>query len=685
MMITRPGHYHAWLARAVVLTGVCGSFTAPTALADVTLPSIISDHMVLQCDTRATIWGWANPGDQITVAPSWSGPIMRAATADANGSWSTVIDTPTAGGPHTVVVKGPDNSITISDVLVGEVWVCGGQSNMEWSINAIGPHGLGYDGTAEILAEAKRPQLRYFDVPNVLSATPAEVCGGKWVVCSPQTAGPFSAVGYFFGSAIQDRLEVPVGLIGSNWGGTRVEAWTSASVLSALGVCGEELEVLRRIESDPDLPERLAREREAKWWDRLRAIDPGSSASPAWSSDRFDDSGWDAANLPGPWEATSVGAFDGVMWYRRTFDVPAGFGVADATLHLGPIDDMDTVWVNGKQVGGLDRAGVWFHPRNYDVPAGTLRDGANTIAIRVLDTGGAGGLTAPDEDVKLVIHKGGVAATDMGRSVSLAGAWKMKRGVAMQQLGSWPWSAELHANSPSVLYNGMIVPIRRYAVRGAIWYQGESNRGNAWDYRRLFPAMIADWRRAWNADPAEFPFYFVQIAPFTYGGDKGETAVVRESQHLTMQSVPNTGMVVTMDVGNPADIHPRNKKTVGDRLALWALAKTYGAEIGEYSGPIYESMQVIGDEIEIAFTHADELRSRNGLLIGFEIAGSDWKYWPAAARITGNSVIVSSDMVREPVAVRYGWDDDLEPNLFNGAGLPAAPFRTDEWPVATRP
>ncbi len=657
----------------------------PLARAQVTMPSILSDHMVLQCETSAAIWGWAKPGDAIEVAPSWTGATPQRATAGADGAWSVDINTPAAGGPYTLQVSGPDNAITIGDVLVGEVWICGGQSNMEWTVNAIGPDGTDYPGTDTVKANADHPTIRFFDVPNVLAVSPTQKCGGRWVVCTPKTVGDFTAVGYFFARALQDGISAPVGLIGSNWGGTRVEAWMSEPTLSMLNVCGPELDFLARVRAQPELPERMLAERRLLWWSRLRTIDPGSAASPDWSSAAADDSQWDTAVLPGVWDATPAGAFDGVVWYRRTFDVPHGSGGAKATLRLGPIDDMDTTWINGTRIGGMETAGTWYIPREYDVPPGILRDGTNTIAVRVIDTGGAGGFAGGPESMSLSIHQQDPAATGAGSRISLAGSWRTKRGATAQQLGAWPESSELHANSPSVLYNGMIVPIRRFAVRGAIWYQGESNRSNAYDYRRLFPTMIADWRRDWSAAPKDFPFYFVQIAPFGYWGEKGETPVVRESQQVTMSKAPHTGMVVTMDVGNVADIHPRNKRAVGERLALWALSQTYRQNIGEYSGPLYDSMHIVDGRIELSFTHADGLKWRGGEPVGFQIAGRDRRFVPAQARTEGSRVVVWSPQVAEPVAVRYGWDDDAQPNLFNAADLPAAPFRTDDWPVVTQP
>lgn len=657
---------------------------ASLARADVRLPSILSDHMVLQANAEVTLWGWAEAGERVAVAPSWEQRgEARSTRADGDGRWRLSLRTPGLGGPHSLRVSGDNSQITITDILLGEVWLCGGQSNMEWSVNAIGPGGEGWEGTESIKAAADHPTIRFFDVPNVLAASPMEECGGRWIVCAPQSVGEFTAVGYFFARALQARLNTPVGLIGSNWGGTRIEAWMSEGALRALNVCGQELDFLARVQAQPELPERMLDERRLLWWSRLGAIDAGSGDA-AWHADAFDDSDWALAPLPGAWDAQPAGAFDGVVWYRRSFDVPSDAAARPGTLHLGPIDDMDTVWINGRRLAGTETVGQWFAPREYALPQGALRAGANTIAIRVVDTGGTGGLTGSAENLRLAIQA--PAGQEAGqKSIALAGQWAMRRGAAMSQLSAFPSDAGLNANSPSVLYNGMIEPIRRFAVQGAIWYQGESNRSNAYDYRRLFPAMIADWRASWDVDAAHFPFYFVQIAPFAYWGEQGETPVVRESQHLAMQLARNSGMVVTMDIGDVGDIHPRNKRAVGERLALWALSQTYGHDVGPVNGPAYQSMRLDGHRVEITFAAPDELQWRGGKAIGFEVAGADQRFVVAEARIEGHRVIVWSEAEPEPVAVRYGWDDDVEPTLMNAAGLPAAPFRTDDWRVVTQP
>lgn len=672
-----------WQAQRTAAMTVAVLAITSLVRADLRLPAILSDHMVLQARAEVTLWGWADAGKVVTVAPSWEqNGEMRSTRADEHGRWRLTLHTPGPGGPHAIHITGATNRITISDVLLGEVWLCGGQSNMEWSVNAIGPGGDGWEGTDAIKAAADHPTIRFFDVPNVLAVSPMEECGGRWVVCTPQTVGDFTAVGYFFAHALQNQLNTPVGLIGSNWGGTRIEAWMSEATLRALNVCGDELDFLARVRAQPDLPERMLAERRLAWWSRLGAIDPGSGGA-AWHAADFDDSDWERALLPGAWDAHPAGAFDGIVWYRRRFEAPSHAAERPAMLRLGPIDDMDTVWLNGRRIAGIETIGQWFVSREYAVPPGALRAGVNTIAIRVVDTGGAGGLTGSAENLCLAIHPPGGATGET--SVPLAGLWSMRRGASMNQLGPMPADAGLHANTASVLYNGMIEPIRRFALRGAIWYQGESNRSNAWDYRRLFAAMIGDWRAAWGVEASAFPFCFVQIAPFAYWGEKGETPVVRESQHLALKSAPNTGMVVTMDIGDVADIHPRNKKEVGRRLALWALAHAYGCEVGAFSGPVYESMRISDGRIEAAFAHAQGLQWRGGRIVGFEIAGADQRFVAAQARIDGNRIVLWSDAVPQPAAVRYGWDDDVEPTLMNAAGLPAAPFRTDDWRVATQP
>lgn len=470
-----PARYGLKAAAAVWLVAVSAAW------AEVRLPALFSDHLVLQRQQAVPVWGWADPGEQVIVACAGQSAECKA---DAKGRWKVTLAPLSTPGPHELVVRGKTSAVTLRDVLVGEVWVCSGQSNMEWSV-AVSAN------APEEAAAAHYPQIRMFTVQKKVADLPQDDCAGAWAVCSPQSVPRFSAVGYFFARHLHRELGVPVGMINSSWGGTPADSWISRKAL----------------ESVPSLRPLLER-----------------------------------------WEKN------------------------------------------------------------------------------------------PDKKN--------------------------------------PWR-------PAALYNGMIAPLVPYALRGAIWYQGESNVGRAYQYRLLMPLLIGDWRRAWGQ--GDFPFGMVQLAPFSYG-PAGEIACaeLREAQALTTQNTPHVGMAVTMDIGNPKDIHPKNKQEVGRRLALWALAKVYGKQL-VYSGPIYKSMSIEGNKARIHFDHIGSgLATRDGKAPShFAVAGADQKFFPAEATLDGNTVVVHSAQVPQPVAVRYAWKDDAEPNLMNREGLPASPFRTDQWKGVT--
>lgn len=545
--------------------------------------------------------------------------------------------------------------------MVGEVWVCSGQSNMEWSV------AQSRNGKDEAAA-ANHPVIRLFMVPNTVSVHPRIDTEGAWAQCTPQSVAGFSAVGYFFAREIQKTLNVPIGLISADWGGTLAEAWMSQKALAPFSEYTETLAFLDTIRKDPAARDTIVRKGREDWW---AAIDKASKAPAEWAAPGFNDSSWKLIPVPGAWGVDGLGTFDGILFVRKSFELEPQRAGADALLELGPIDDFDDVYLNGQKVGATHDDGQWNTPRAYNVPIGTLKPGRNTIAVRVLDTAGPGGLNGKPEQLVL-------KATAGAWSLPLAGEWKYQRGAALSELPAIPQSVTVHQNTPTCLYSGMISPIKHYTIRGALWYQGESNRGRAAQYRTLFPALIKDWRETWGI--GDFPFYFVQIAPFRYGNDTGQTAEVREAQMLTLK-VPNTGMAVTMDIGNPTDIHPDNKQDVGKRLALWALAQTYGKTGFEYSGPLYKAMSVEGDKIRLRFDHPGAgLSAKDGSLKAFLVAGADKQFHKASATIEGDSVVVSSPKVSRPVAVRYSWGDADVGTLFNKDGLPASSFRTDDWP-----
>ncbi len=652
----------AFLALAAPLALLLAS---STPRADVRLPAVFSHGMVLQREAMVPIWGWAEPGEEVKVSASWlsGGPVITRAKED--GTWGFSLRTTEAGGPYELRISGK-NEIVIWDVLLGEVWLCSGQSNMEWKIDWI--KGAIEDFEA-VRAKQTYPRLRLFDVENKITMTPEADCKGSWKACAPDNWSGWGAVAFYFGLELLEALDVPVGLITSDWGGTPAEAWTSRGTIAKLADFEPHLERIdAALGSGDAAPTQV--ELQAAWWRGVDEKDPGS---PDWSAAELDLAEWKTMAQPVRFSAVSeLAGFDGIVWIRRKVDLPAGWAGKDLSLALGPIDDMDTTWFNGEKVGGFEAMGYWNHERTYTIPGRLVRAGSNSIAIRVIDTGGEGGLTGDSQKLSI-----GLAGGTGPPARLLAGDWRYRVGASAADLGPFPSTSWFNQDYPTSLYNGMIAPLVPYRIRGAIWYQGESNRDRAAQYQTLFPAMIRDWRQLWRQ--GDFPFYFVQIAPYRYGGDTGQAAELREAQMMTL-SVPNTGMAVTMDIGNPGDIHPKNKWEVGRRLSLWALAKDYGRDDLVFSGPVYKGYQKEGSRLRLLFAHTGGgLASRGGPLTHFTIAGEDRVFHPAQAEIDGETLLVSSEQVPDPVAVRYAWGCADEPNLAGATGLPASSFRTDEW------
>jgi sialate O-acetylesterase len=641
------------------------------------LPAIFSDHMVMQQDTLVSVWGWAEPGTKIELNASWG--VTAKARSGESGKWQMQISTPESGfGIGSISVAAGAEDLKIEDILFGEVWLCSGQSNMEMPLKGWPPHDP-IDNSEEEIESADYQGIRMFTVQKAMSFSAVDDCIGTWKVCSPENAPEFSATAYFFGRELHQNLEVPVGLIHSSWGGTPAESWTHPDHI--VDVPGYE----NLKEQYKDITEAYAWYKQ--WVESLDnlTIDPDSDhffrdisiGDSHLSSLELDDSGWQTMPVPSAWE-DHMGHFDGVVWFRKEFKFNGDIDRDNYILYLGTIDDMDVTYLNGEKIGAVEKEGFWQQERAYEVPKGLLKKGKNTVAVRVIDTRGGGGIYGTR---KRGLMLNGVMVAD------LTGEWKylptaIISGKTMHLFGSEEMSyaqmpkmpVQLNPYAPTVLYNAMISPLVPYAIKGAIWYQGESNVGRAEQYRELFPAMIRSWRSQWNN---VFPFYYVQIAPFNYNEtEKGVTAELREAQLLTLKE-ESVGMVVTTDIGNPKNIHPGNKQEVGRRLALWARAKNYGVEGLVYSGPIYRSMKISESTAVISFDHTGSgLYCPDEELTLFEVAGADGVYYPANARIRGNEVLIKSGMVKIPVAVRFGWSDIAEPNLFNREGLPASPFRT---------
>lgn len=644
---------------ALVVAGVGGS----RAAADVRLPAVIADNMVLQREATVPLWGWAEPGEQVTVRADWRSRPWSA-PADGQGRWRIEITTPPAGGPHRLEIAGKDSKRALENVLSGEVWLCSGQSNMEWSMR----HGI-LDGEAE-RQQAHHPRLRLFHAEKTIAAAPRSDNVGHWRSCDPESVYGFSAVAYFFGRELQQALDVPIGLIECAWGGTVVEAWTSAGALHDFGGFDGPLADLKMEQQRPGTLAELHKAAAEKWWRALEASDANAGRSQ-WAQPEFDDSAWDTHEVPRTWQETPLAGFDGLAWFRTRVEIPARWTSEDLILELGPVDDMDTTWFNGHSVGEVKELGHWATPRSYPVPAGIVRPGLNTIVVRVLDTRGGGGLYGKPADVRLRQAKRPDA------SLGLAGNWRYRVGPSIADLPAFPEHQRMRPNLPTVLFNGMIAPVVPYGIRGVIWYQGESNCARAEQYITLFPRMIRDWRDHWGR--GDFPFYYVQIAPFDYRTPAPIAAELREAQRLALRT-PNTGMAVTLDIGNVTDIHPRNKLDVGRRLALWAMAKTYGQDGLVHSGPLYRALEVEGQKVRILFDHADRGLVAATPLAGFEIAGQDGRFVPARAVIEGDAVVAMSDAVQKPIAVRYAWSNTAEATLFNTANLPASPFSASTQP-----
>jgi len=629
------------------------------------LPAIFSDGVVLQRESNVRLWGWAGKGAAVTLEASWSESPLHT-EADGDGRFRFELPTPSAEGPHEIMLRSGAETHVIHNVWSGEVWLCSGQSNMEWSV---GPHvGPGIRNFEAELEAADLDKLHFFNVTNAVSPFPRDDCEGVWQVSDADTARVFSATAFFFGRELLEELDCPIGLVETDWGGTLCEAWTSPKGLEAFPEFQSDLGRMASLARDPGAAERELQRAVDAWWEALRTSDPGSGEARFMNADLADD-GWNAMPLPAQWERADeeLAGFDGVMWFRRSFELSAGdLSEEEFVLELGPIDDMDTTWLNGRRIGGHESYGQWRAPRRYSVPAGLLREGRNVVAVRVLDTGGDGGIYGESQDLALK-GRGGVVH-------SLAGSWRYRAGADLRTVGRPPARGWLHQNRPTALFNGMLAPLVPLSVRGVIWYQGESNRPLAEQYVRLFPALIADWRRLFQQP--DLPFYFVQIAPFNYGGDVGEAALLRDAQRRAL-ALANTGMAVTMDIGNPQNIHPENKQDVGKRLALWALAKDYGRDDLAYSGPLVSRIDFEGGKVRIAFEYANGLTSRGLELEHFTLSGSDGVYHSAVANIDGESVVVFSEDVARPTSVRFGGGAGDETCLWNGAGLPASSFVSD--------
>lgn len=654
---------HRWIVSGIVLllaaTGALNALETRTKgnsakTPYIRLARILSDGIVLQRGVEIPVWGWANPGSRVTVS---FGGATKSTVAQADSSFRVVFASRPAGNALTIEAKSEGAVQTVRNVLMGDVWIASGQSNMEWSVS------LAKNGAAEAQA-ANDSLIREFKVPNSWSWNEEkELAGGQWYSATPSRAGAMSAVAYFFARDLRKAVNVPIGIVNTAWGGAAIAPYTSKSALGLTesawnDIRNTELQYKQRIRDS--LEKRLG---------ALPTSDAGMSATAPWSARELDESTWRTIRVPGAWERNGYAGLDGVVWLRRTFNLTST-DVRDGKLALGTIDDDDITWINGIEIG---RTNGYAVQRNYTVPATALREGSNVLTIRVSDGAGDGGVIADSAQVAL--------ATGMTRH-PLAGEWKFRVGMA-----SFADDGQHINKIPAILYNRMMHPLAGLPFKGVIWYQGESNSNNdeqAKAYRADFSRLITSWRRELNGGRSAFPFLWVQLP--NYGRvdamppASGGWAHVRESQNAAL-SLPNTGQVVAIDIGEATNLHPVNKQDVGSRLALVARAIAYKQSV-LHTGPTFKSMRVNGDRATLTFANAAGLSTRaaGDSIEGFAVAGADKQWKWARARITGESVEVWSDEVKTPLAVRYAWGNSpRNPNLYNGAKLPMAPFRTDNW------
>ena len=636
-------------------------FFNPRAFAKIELPYVISSNMVLQRNATLKIWGKASKRENIRI--SFNGQILTT-RANNKGDWQVILKPMRAGGPFKMTIQG-DTKIELENILIGDVWICSGQSNMEMSVKQS-------RRAKEEIALANNPKIRLFTVQRSISARPLKnTKESSWEVCSSETIPKFSAVAYYFAKNLQKEINVPIGLIHSSWGGTGVETWTSAKGLANQEGFEEGLKELKAFDV-----KNYAKHRK----ERLLAItgvlpekDLGmQKGNPIWAGKNQDYTRWKTMKIPQLWENAGLIDLNGILWFQTNFELSAEETEHHITVHLGRIDDSDDTYINGHRVGGmLEKYNV---SRVYPIQKGVVRKGINSLVVRVEDIFLGGGFSSSEKDLYIETKT---------RKIPLAGLWKYKigKGIIEKRGAANPNAL------PSLLFNGMISPLLSIAIKGVIWYQGEHNANRAYQYRTLFPNMIKDWRAHFKQ--GNFPFLFVQLANYMNVKEapaESHWAELREAQSLTLEKLEHTGMAVIIDIGEAEDIHPKNKQDVGKRLSIAALKVGYDKNVN--GSPMYDSMEIVKETIYVKWKNVgDGLRVKNkyGYVNSFSIAGADKKfYWAKAYIEDKNTVIVQCDKVKNPVAVRYAWANNPgDVNLYTVKGLPVSPFRTDTWKGVT--
>jgi sialate O-acetylesterase len=656
-----------------------------TAYANIRLPHLFSDHMMLQQQSACPIWGWASPGEKITIKGSWGAETITE--TDADGKWNARITTKKYGGPYTITIIG-NNTVVINDVLIGEVWLASGQSNMEIPLMGWLPQDTIF-GAYQTIKNANNDNIRFANVKQQAAFEPKDNCDISWHPINPETATYCSAVAYFYATKINAETGIPIGIINASWGGCNAESWVDIEYLKALPEYKEKIN-----EYMTSLPLQLNLH---NWIKKHPVINPEAPWPNEFSSMKFndeecaklsfDDSKWESMRLPCYYDnPENIGNYDGVVWFRKKISIPDEWQGKKLILSLGPIDDMDAAFVNGEKVGETMESGYWNLERKYTIQPGLIRAGEMLIAIRMLDNGNGGGIYGRADLLK--IYPEG-EENNPDNTVYLAGMWKYLPTCEYLDdvLYQYDHKKLEYYNRPKVdvtlsnktlaaNYYGMLKPLIPFKVAGVIWYQGETNIGRAEEYYKLLPILIQCWRDAFKNQAMKF--YYAQIAPYDFGF-ASPAYEIREAQRRCMSVINGVGMATLLDLGRKETMHPVHKKEVGERLARWALNDLYGKKC-ETSGPNFRSMVINKNTIELTFDHAESgLVAKGGRLSGFEISDSRGNFLPAEAEISGDKVIVKCAEIPKPKNVRYCWQNYIRTaSLFNRVGLPASSFTTEK-------
>jgi len=611
--------------------------------------------MILQREIPVKIWGWATVGEKVTI--EFNNLIYNTVTGD-DGKWQIILPKQKAGGPFTMEITS-SNHISLKDILFGDVWLCSGQSNMEYPMNRL------TDKYADVIAKCDNNNIRQFKVPQVydFNAPKVDYPSGSWISVTSKTILDYSAVAYFFARDLYEKYHIPIGIINASVGGSPAESWMSVEALKEFPNYLAEAQKFKD-QSYIDQIQRSERKASNDWYAKLNQTDIGLASNPKWKDPAFNASSWPTMPVPSYWADHGLGEVNGAVWFRKEIEVPDSMVGKPIRLLMGRIVDADSVFINGNLVG---TTAYQYPQRNYSVASGVLVAGKNTIAIRVINNSGRGGFVL-DKPYQLFTDKD---------TIQLSGNWQYQLGCTMN-----PSPGQTFINwKPTGLYNGMLAPANNYAIRGAVWYQGESNAERYQEYQKLLTALITDWR--FKRNHGSFPFIIAQLPNFMEAKDhpsESSWASFRNVQLKTF-AVENTAMSVNIDLGEWNDVHPQNKEEVGNRLSLAAQKIAYGEKKLVSSGPIYKSMKIKGNKIELSFSDTGSgLIVKGGVeLKQFAIAGADNKYIWAKAKIQGNKVVVWNESISNPVSVRYAWADNPEgANLYNAEGLPASPFGTNK-------